>query len=87
MSVNKELQDLKVKIAVLENSLTEHKTQITEKIETAVTELKCVSEKLSALPCKERIAILDSIKAQVRFQWAITGAVVLAIISEWVKKK
>lgn len=87
MSVNKELQDLKVKIAVLETSLSEHKTQISEKIDNAVCELKNVSEKLTSLPCKERIAMFDSLKSQVRFQWMITGGVVLAIIGEWVKKK
>lgn len=87
MSVKEELQDLKVKIAVMETSLSAHKVQISEKIDNAVCELKNVSEKITGLPCKERIAILDSIKSQVRFQWMITGGVVLAIIAEWARKK
>lgn len=46
-----------------------------------------IQERLNNLPCDKRIENTKNIHMQLKALWAITGGMVLAIISEWVKFK
>jgi len=46
-----------------------------------------IVDKLNNLPCDVRIEGTKGIKQNIRALWLVTGGMVLAIISEWVKMK
>ena len=87
MSVNKELAELKNDFVALKTEVTGWMSTTTEYRKNLCAKVDIITERVSQLPCKERRTIYDSVKKQMAFLWCVTGAIVLAIIAEWVKKK
>lgn len=46
-----------------------------------------VMDKIDTLPCPTRIEHTKNINFQLKALWAVTGGMVLAILSEWVRLK
>jgi hypothetical protein len=51
------------------------------------SKLSKIQDKLDALPCDVRCEETKGIKLQLKALWAVTGGMVLAILSEWIKLK
>ena len=49
--------------------------------------LDVITDKLNNLPCDVRVERSKNIHFQLKALWAVTGGMVLAIISEWIKWK
>lgn len=47
--------------------------------------LDVIMERMDNRPCVRHDALLSSVKSQLGWMWAVTGAVVVAIITEWVQ--
>ena len=49
--------------------------------------LDAITDKLNNLPCDVRVERSKNINFQLKALWAVTGGMVLVIISEWIKWK
>ena len=54
---------------------------------TLCHKLDIITDKMNNLPCKVRIEGTKNIQFQLKALWAVTGGMVLAIISEWIQWK
>ena len=54
---------------------------------TLCSKLDVITDKMNNLPCNVRIEKTKNIQFQLKALWAVTGGMVLAIISEWVHWK
>ena len=87
MSVNKELQELRISVVSHQSKVDEWMTTTTEYRKTLCEKIDKINDVLIKLPCKERSGWYSSINRQIKFLWGITGAVIIAIIAEWINGK
>ena len=74
-------------VAVIIERLDNLKKEVSEsKLEANEWRIRFM-ERLNQLPCDVRCEETKGIKQQLLALWAITGGMVLAILSEWVKLK
>ena len=57
------------------------------KLDSFDKKLDDVMHKIDTLPCPMREARTSGIMSQIKALWVVTGGMVIAIISEWVKMK
>jgi hypothetical protein len=79
MSVNKELQDLKVEVAEFKAGINEWMATTTEYRKALCTKLDTLNNRFTELPCRERKGWYTSMGKQVAFMWGLlcTGCVFL----------
>ena len=66
-------KQLCIKIDKIDTALSNHITEVTEKI--------------NLLPCREQVGIYNSINKQIKYLWAIITGIMLAIINSWIRQK
>lgn len=76
-----------VEIKVLKERVENWMATTTEYRRTLCTKIDIITEKMNALPCRERFENTKGIKLQLKALWALTGGLLLAIVSEWVRLK
>jgi cyclopropane fatty-acyl-phospholipid synthase-like methyltransferase len=69
---------------VIENQ-KKYETEARDWRERFCSKLDKMMEKMDNRPCIRHDALLSNVKAQLGWMWAVTGAVILAIIAEWVQ--
>jgi hypothetical protein len=62
------------------NSTTEYRKTLCQKVDI-------IKDNMALLPCKERKSWYGAMDKQVRILWGFVGAIVLAIVYEWIKVK
>jgi len=73
------------KIAVLEERLANFMDTTTEFREELNTKLDKILDKLSILPCKERIGLFDGMTKQVNFMWLVLSILLISLIASAAK--
>lgn len=71
---------LEERVANWMETTTDYRKQLCGKLDR-------IQDKLDSLPCPQRIEQTKGIGLQLKALWAITGGMILAILSEWVKLK
>lgn len=75
------------RIARLEERVDNWMSTTTDYRKSLCSKLDRIQEKIDLLPCPQRIEQSKNIYFQLKALWAVTGGMVLAILSEWVKLK
>ena len=68
-------------------STTEYRKALCDKVDASNRKIDALSDKISLLPCRERVEGTKGIKVQLKALWLVTGGMVIAIISEWIKAR
>ena len=87
MSVNKELQELKILVASHQATVNEWMKTTIEYRKNLYDKIDKINNALGNLPCKERYGWYSSINKQIKFIWGVTGAIGIAIVLDWLKEK
>lgn len=81
-----------IQIKVLEERLsffmentTEYRKALCAKLDVVLKEIADIREDLARLPCDARKPAWENVTAQIRAIWIFISAIVLAIITDWVK--
>lgn len=67
-------------IDVLEQKVEDWMANTNEYRKSLCAKLDSITEKVSALPCKERKVFYESISVQARFMWGAVSAIVMALV-------
>lgn len=75
------------RIARLEERVNNWMETTTDYRKSLCFKLDKIQDKLDTLPCPSRIEHTNNINFQLKALWTVTGGMVLAILSEWIKLK
>lgn len=86
-TMDSEIQDLKIEVATLSERVKNWMVTTDEHRKNQRETNNIIINKLQDLPCKEGWALKKSQGFQIKLLWGFVTAIILAIISEWVRIK